>query len=167
MTVRIIHFGADCCNRLLVLKHAGYDVDDCQSLIKLGSTLSAVRQPDAVLMTEDPRASRREAIFLVRSHSSAPLVLFQTVGPTLDESEFDLVIPVLTPPHEWLERVTAAIERSRALAAESTFAREESAVLRRETGLARQRAVFEGERSARERSRIDDLKREHREKSAG
>lgn len=166
MAARIIHFGADSCSRLLVLEHAGYDVDDCPSVIKLGSALSAGRNADAVLMTEDPRASRHEAISLVRSHSSAPLVLFQTAGPTFDEPEFDLVIPVLTPPREWLEKIAATIERSRALVAESRFAREQSVVLRQESSIVRQTAVFERERSARERSRIDGLMRQHREKSA-
>jgi hypothetical protein len=124
MAARIVHFGADSCSRLLVLEHAGYDVDHCPTVLMLDSALKTGREADAVLMTEDPRASRREAISLVRSYSAAPLVLFQTVGPTFDEPEFDLVIPVLTPPREWLEKIAATIESSRALVAEARFSRE-------------------------------------------
>jgi hypothetical protein len=165
MAARVIHFGADSCSRLLVLEHAGYDVDDCPSIIKLCSALAARSNADAVLMTEDPRASRREAISLVRSYSPAPLILFQTVGPTFDEPEFDLVIPVLTPPREWLEKIAATIEHSRSIIADSKLVREQSVALRLESSITRQRAVFEREQSARERSRIDALMREHREKS--
>jgi hypothetical protein len=165
MAAMVVHFGTDSCSRVLVLEHAGYDVDHCPSLVTLRSTLKVGPQPDAVVMTEDPRASRREAISLVRSHSVAPLVLFQTVGPTVDESEFDLVIPVLTPPREWLEKIAATIERSHALVAESMIARVQSAELRLESSAARQQSVLERERSVRQRSGFDELGFEHREKS--
>lgn len=154
MAARVIHFGADSCNRLLVLEHAGYLVDNCPSIIKLGSALALAREAEAVLVTEDPRASRREAIKLVRSHSAAPLILFQTVGSTFDEPDFDLVIPVLTPPREWLEKIAVTIEHSRALVAEAKFTRVQSTILRQESGVARQKSVFERERSARQRSKI-------------
>jgi hypothetical protein len=166
MAARIIHFGTDSCSRLLVLEHAGYDVDDCPSLIKLDSALAARRSAAAVLMTEDPRVPRREAITLVRSRSSAPLILFQTVAPSVDELEFDLVIPVLTPPREWLEKIAAIIERSRSIIADSKSVREQSVALRQQASVIRRQSALERERSAREHSRIDELTRQHREEPA-
>lgn len=145
MSARIVHFGTDSCSRLLVLEHAGYHVEHCPSVARLGFALTAGREADAVVITEDPKTPRREAITLIRSHSSAPLILFQTTGSGYNEADFDLVIPVLTPTREWLEKIAAAIERSRSVIANS-------------------RSV--SEQSVRQRSKIDDLTRRHREKPA-
>jgi hypothetical protein len=166
MAARIVHFGADNCSRLLVLEHAGYDIDHCPSIVKLGLALTTEREADAVAITEDPKAPRREAIALVRSRSSAPLILFQT-GSGYDESDFDLVIPALTPTHEWLEKIAAIIEQSRAVIADSESVSVQSAALQQEASAARRKSVFERERSARERSRIDVLMRDHQDRSAG
>lgn len=167
MAARIVHFGADNCSRLLVLEHAGYKIDHCPSVVKLGLALTTECEADAVVITENPKAPRREAIALVRSRSSAPLILFQTTGSSYDEVDFDLVIPALTPTHEWLEKIGVIIERSRAVIADSRSVSEQSAALRQQAVAARLKSVFERERLVRQRSKINELNRQHLEKPAG
>jgi len=111
MAPRVVHFGCDDCRRLLVLHMAGYAVDDCPSILNLRSALLDSRQADAVVFSEQDEKERREAITLARSQSSAPLILFETSNGPGDEAEFDLVIPPLTPPHEWLAKLAAAIQQ--------------------------------------------------------
>ena len=167
MAARIVHFGADNCCRLLVLEHAGYEIDHCSSVVKLGLALTTEREADAVVITEDPEAPRREAIALVRSRCAAPLILFQTAGSGYEESDFDLVIPALTSTHEWLEKIGAIIERSRSMMADSKSVSEQSAALRQKAAAARLKSALEHERLVRQRSKIDELTRQHLEKPTG
>lgn len=143
MAARIIHFGGDGCNRLAVLELAGYEVQSCNSVSDLLSALSDDHQPDAVVITElggDPEESTVE---LARERSEAPLILFQSADCRCSEAEFDLVIPTLTPPRFWLERIAAAIERSRAIHAERRALGESSAELRRQSAAVRERCARE------------------------
>jgi len=164
---RIVHFGADSCSRLLVLEHAGYDIDYCPSIVKLGLALTTGHEVDAIVITEDPKAPRREAVALVHSRCTAPLIFFQTTGSSSDEPDFDLVIPVLTPTREWLEKIAATIEQSRSITADSKSVSEQSAAVRQKAVAARLKSVFERERLVRQRSKIDELTRQHLEKPAG
>jgi len=111
MAARVVHFGCDVCRRLLVLHMAGYAVDDCPSILNLRSALLDSRQTDAVVFSTQDEAERKEAITLARSESSAPLILFETSNGPSDEANFDLVIPPLTPPQEWLAKLAATIEQ--------------------------------------------------------
>lgn len=167
MAARIVHFGADNCSRLLVLEHAGYEIDHCPSVVKLGLALTTERDADAVIVTADPKAPRHEVIALVRSRCASPLILFQTAGSGYDEPDFDLVIPALTPTHEWLEKIAAIIERSRSIAADPKSASEQSAVIRQKAVAAKLKFAFERERLVRQRSKIDELTRQHLEKPTG
>jgi len=111
MAARVVHFGCDVCRRLLVLHMAGYAVDDCPSILTLRSALQDTSQTAAVLFAGQDETERREAVMLARSQSSAPLVLFEMSNAPSDEADFDLVIPPLTPPHEWLAKLAATIEQ--------------------------------------------------------
>jgi hypothetical protein len=113
MAARIIHFGADNCHRLWVLKSAGYFIDDCQSVVQLRTILQSGIDPDAVAFTESERFAPEEAVEVARSHSSAPLILFRETHNECAESAFDLVVPVLEPPEAWLNSVAALIARGR------------------------------------------------------
>lgn len=144
MAARIVHFGGDGCNRLAILESAGYEVEDCGSLPEL---VAALNHPsDAVVITElggDPNESVVERI---RECCSAPIILFQSLDCRCSLGEFDVVIPNLTPPRSWLDKISATIEGSRVPRAERRILTEESARLLFESAVARSR-------SARERSR--------------
>lgn len=115
MPSRMIHFGPDDCHRLMVLRSAGYTVQDCHSLAQLRVTLEADDAPDAVLLSDGDGFSPREAVAVARIHSSNPVILFRNTNQAYEDSGFDLVIPCLTPPEVWLTDVDALIEKRRAV----------------------------------------------------
>jgi hypothetical protein len=158
MAARILHFGTDECNRIILLRNAGYAIDTCPSLVTLDSALQDRLEPDAVVIPGVvPTPARHDAVTLVHSRSSAPLVLFESGKCCPDEFEFDLVIPTFTPPEEWLQTISQIVEASRALHAQSISIRERSAKLTRESTAFRQLSAFECRRSARLCSWADEL----------
>jgi hypothetical protein len=114
MLARVIHFGPDDCHRLMVLRSAGYTVDDCRSLMQLRVNLETGIVPDAVLMSDGDGVSPEEAAALARSRACHPLILFRTTHVPYEDGGFDLVVPCLTPPEIWLNEMDALIERTRA-----------------------------------------------------
>jgi hypothetical protein len=147
MAARIIHFGADNCHRLWVLKSAGYFIDDCQSVVQLRTVLQSGTDPDAVAFTENERFAPEEAVEVTRSHSSAPLILFRETHNDCVESVFDLVVPVLEPPEAWLTSVAALIARSQAIRASSEALIKQSMALRQDAMDACRQSRKERERS--------------------
>ncbi len=113
MAARVVYFGCDECRRVPVLHMAGYAVADCPSILKLRSVLQEPGQTSAVLFTGRDEKERKEAVTLARAQSCAPLILFETCNAPGDESDFDLVIPPLTPPQEWLAKIAATIQQRR------------------------------------------------------
>src|SRR5580704_7582 len=133
MAARVIHFGQDDCHRLMVLRSAGYSVDDCGSLMQLSGRLATGASADALLMSDAGGVEPDEAIALARTRSSMPVILFRSTNLAYEESGVDLIVPCLTPPEIWLNEVEALIEKSRILRAKSESPREESAQLRNES----------------------------------
>jgi hypothetical protein len=82
---------------------------------------------DAILVTGVPVRERRQVVTLTRERSHAPLVLFNTSYDYADEGKFDLVIPPLTRPEEWLRKIAAAIEIKRLFASSQPLARQSGA----------------------------------------
>lgn len=133
MAPKVLHFGTDDCNRLLVLRRVGYSVDLCPIVEEFHSVLQKRADADAVLVTAGPVSDRRQVVMRTRSYSHAPLVLFNTSCDCADECEFDLVIAPLTHPEVWLRKIAALIERTRALNAAATVIGERSAQLMRDS----------------------------------
>lgn len=113
MPARVVHFGPDDCHRLMVLRSAGYTVEDCRSLLQLRDALADGASPDAVLMSDGDGVSPQEAVGIARAHSSNPVILFRSTNMTYEDCRFDLVVPCLTPPEVWLNDVDALIEKRR------------------------------------------------------
>lgn len=152
MGLGIVHFGMDDCNRLMVLQNAGYAVDSCSSLEHLRFIFNRTPLPAAIVMAEHRADAHHDAIAFVRSHPPVPLVLFQSAIWSDDESQFDLVIPPLTPPDEWLEKIAALIKRTQAMLATSQQVREQSAVIRKEAAASRLDSVLRHERYVRQKT---------------
>lgn len=114
MLARLIHFGPDDCHRLMVLRSAGYAVEECESLLQLGNTLSAGDSVEALLFSDGEGISPEAALAVAKALSSLPSILFRSTTQTYEESGFDLVVPSLTPPDVWLNDVDTLIERTRA-----------------------------------------------------
>ena len=115
-TARILQFGEDTCHRSSVLEGAGYAVDRCHTITEFRSLLSSPKPPDAVVITEEEGAATLEAI---AAETSLPVILFAEAEDTYPDSAFDLVIPVLTSPANWLAKIRETIEHSRVLRDES------------------------------------------------
>jgi hypothetical protein len=155
MAATVIHFGIDDLHRIPVLRQAGYVVEDCLSVRSLHSALIQYPDPDAVAMAESDAMNGNEAISLVRSHSTAPLVLFQGWQMFFEASEFNLVVPRLTHPRVWLVDLADLIERSRAI-------RSRCQLIREQTVLIREQVRAEVTRSRREMERSQSLANQFR-----
>ena len=126
MDVPIIHYGADDCHRVPVLKFAGYAVADCRSIAQLHAALQAIAEAGAVVMTGIGDLAPHRAVSIARCASTAPLVLFPEGASSLVEPEFDLVIPALTPPEQWLSDLAELIDRCFAIRGRSGEIRRQS-----------------------------------------
>jgi hypothetical protein len=134
MAASIIHVGIDDCQRIEVLKVAGFDVNQCNSFDQLHSALLGIPAADAVAIAEGRSEVVEKAVSLTRATSSIPLILFQGVSPhSLSDSDFDLVVPLLTNPEVWIARVQRLIDESRALRSHSEAIRQSSASLKQES----------------------------------
>jgi hypothetical protein len=160
MAGNIVHFGTDECRRSLILKSAGYSVDLCTSVVKLALIFKQGSGADAVIVNEIDEGKAKQVITAIRAHSSAPLILFEGPDRHPIPSEFDLIIPPLSSPEQWLQRIAATIERSRALLTQSKLVREQSSLLLSDSAALRQKSASVRERARQERARIDEnLKR--------
>jgi CRP/FNR family transcriptional regulator len=157
MTARIVHFGIDDFDRLRALRDAGYSVNSCDSLPELQSFLSSNEHIDAVAITESSGGTPADVLTFIRAGSDAPLILFKGWNSNANESEFNLVVPVLAPPDMWLKEIAALAEQSRTKRAKSPLLRQESRSLREEGGAALEEPPKETERLAKKRSRNADL----------
>lgn len=153
----IIHFGEDQFLRLPVLRKAGYLVQKCLSIPEFKEYLSSNRTPCAIVMAEANASSMERAISLARSRTSAPVILFPGTRRTNLEARFDLIIPALTPPREWLLDLNNLIAWSGALRSEATITQEQAARLREECEKLRAHSRMERERSLQERYRMDQF----------
>jgi hypothetical protein len=133
MAANIVYFGVDTCHRLPVLERAGYSVENCYSVLQLDAVLDSGRPAEAVLMTDHDGNLPQDAITLTHSRSVAPLVLFRDANCSYAETAFDLVIPSLTPPEQWLEQIASLLEKSRALRAQSELLPSGTRMLQQET----------------------------------
>ena len=147
MGVQIVHYGVDDCHRVPVLKFAGYSISDCRSIAQLNAALQSTQEPGAVVMTEIEALAPKRAVWIARSTSAAPLVLFPGRSSSILEPEFDLVIPALTPPEQWLSEVAELIDRCFMLRARSNAPVTESASLREEAARASDKSRQEPMRS--------------------
>jgi hypothetical protein len=64
IAARVLHFGRDDCNRLLVLRSVGYSVDLCPTVEEFHSTLQKRTGADAILVTGVPVRERRQVVTL-------------------------------------------------------------------------------------------------------
>jgi hypothetical protein len=108
---RIIHFGEDSCHRLMVLEGVGYTVERCESIQDIEFYLRSPHLPDAVVISGELRKASRVATFLSNADLPLPAILFAGTDESYSESEYDLVIPALTSPSDWLTSIEETIEQ--------------------------------------------------------
>lgn len=153
MAASVLHVGIDDCNRALVLRDNGYSVEVCPTFEEFRSTIEQRSDAEAVLVTERPGRERNEIVTLTRSWSRAPLVLFSSSYE--EATEFDLLIPPLVHPSEWLRRIATIIEQSRAFSAASQAIRDISMRSRQDSESLRHDSLIVRQRSATEQARAE------------
>ena len=114
MTANIIHFGVDPATRVPVLESAGFQVDICSSIDSLIDTLGRERV-DAVVVPQDQELNLDSVASITQSRPNTPVIVFAEAPSQLCDAKFDLVIPVLTPPREWLAHIASLIAQSKNL----------------------------------------------------
>ena len=159
MAARILHYGQDPCHRLFVLRSAGYSVGQCGSVTQLRAALLS-EETDAVVITDCPSPASPDAVDVTRSQSSARLILFRDTNADTREEDFDLIIPALTPPAQWLNDIAILIEQSRAIRDRS------SRLIQKSRTLTLESAAVGGE-SQRERARSVRMRSPSAEELAG
>lgn len=115
MSARIVHFGEDRFNRLGPLKEAGYSVDTCCTLEDLRVALDSEVPVDAFTLGEGEDTQLDDAIVILRSGPTVPLIFFQGSTHSRNRSDFDLVVPLLARPGAWLAEIADLIDQDRAL----------------------------------------------------
>src|SRR5215472_14756591 len=144
----VIHFGSRDSYRVSVLRNAGYEVRESDSLDRLVTELERDQDLDAVIMSEvDPRHAELAAV-LVRERSSAPLILFRRRDVRVDESQFDRVFSWLYPERFWLYETAVLVIESQRLSAWSNCLRRDSEAVRARSVQQRARAESESQRNA-------------------
>lgn len=109
----ILHIGEDFCRRIPIIENAGFAV--LQTEITLPAIHAVFDRGDtfsAVVFHSDFQAPPQIIVGETRTLSAAPFVLFQNPTIACDDTDFDLVIPVLTSPAIWLSKLRDAIEAS-------------------------------------------------------
>lgn len=113
MALEILYYGADTSHRVSVFVAAGYAVENCRSSSELIQALESREEILAIVFCDHDGSLPLDEIAIVRTRSSAPLILFCDSNGADDASDFNFVIPNLTPPADWLRDIAFVIERHR------------------------------------------------------
>lgn len=141
-TATILHIGEDICQRIPVMKTAGFAVFESPcSIPAIHTAFDREEDYSAVVFHNDIAAVLEDTVREARDLSDAPLVLFQNPTIICDDGEFDLVIPALTPPDIWLEKLRELIQTSREICEDSHQLRQECAVIQSQSRALRLRSV--------------------------
>jgi len=167
MAANLVYFGVDTCHRLPVLMRAGYTVENCYSALQLEAVFDSISPAEAVLMTDHEGKLPQDAITLTRCRPVTPLILFRDSNHSYAESAFDLVVPSLTPPGQWLEQIALLLGESRVLRAKSELLRVESRMLQHEAILLQRDAAELREKTRLERIRAARACSPYRDPFAG
>jgi len=153
MAARVIHFGHDDCYRVPVLKNAGYEVHEVESLDELRIGLLKNEQVDAVIISEEERMITEHALVVAREYSPAPLILFRRSRVDLNENLCDRVYSSCVWPEEWLSDTADLIARCRKSLEQLAATREESFQLQREAEFVRGQSRWQRARARLESKR--------------
>jgi hypothetical protein len=111
-TENILYVGHDVSRRIPVMRSAGLTV--CQteaSIPAIRDAFARGRFFSAVTFHNDIVSLPRETVWVARTLSAAPLILFENPYVYRETSDFDLVVPVLTHPARWLKDLLDVIEK--------------------------------------------------------
>jgi hypothetical protein len=152
----VVHFGSCDLYRASVLRNAGCEVRESDSLDRFLIELERDESIDVVMMSEvEPRFAERAAV-LARERSTAPLILFSRPGATVDENKFDRVFSCSHPETFWLFETAVLVQRSQELRESLTRLRSDSEAIEAETRAVRAETCRQQARARFERLRNKD-----------
>lgn len=134
---RLIHFGEDECYRTPIMRGAGYNVEQCESIPDLQQALKSPETTDLICISESYHRPREDALAISRALSKAPVVLFRSTMHRYIADRFDLEIDTLAEPEVWLLQLDGLIEESRKNGDPSRQTTTASQKLREESAAAR------------------------------
>jgi hypothetical protein len=143
----VVHFGNRDLYRVPVLRNAGYEVRESDSLDRFRIELERDLNIDAVIMSEVKPRHAEQAAVLARERCTSPLILFRHPDVTVDESKFDRVFSWFYPESFWLFETAMLVQWSMELRQSSERLRMESRAAWAETRRQRVRARLEGLRN--------------------
>lgn len=112
-TGMILFVGDDLCARINVLEHVGYTVITSVCNADSLRDAFAAKQFDAVIFNCFPEPPSRMLLDLCHTLSRAPLVIFADHQSSFHVRDFEVVVPNLCGPREWLSQLAAAIAFNR------------------------------------------------------
>ncbi|KAA6458279.1 hypothetical protein DYQ86_20395 [Acidobacteria bacterium AB60] len=133
----VLHVGDPSAHRAQVLRVAGYEVDECETLPSLAAWFLQGRDTDLVCISEELDRAAEGVLALTRNYSSAPIVLFRAGNGTYLQRGWDLEVPPFTPPERWLDDLAQLLALTRANIAASQALQQQSRQLREEAQRAR------------------------------
>lgn len=126
VSANVIHVGEDYWHRLQVLQTSGVSAEICRDVAELASVLRTGTDAHAVLVSESRLFDHRPIPAIVRSIKKCPVILFSLSPIVQQERDFDLVIPPLATPYEWLPKIHEITAQTMRLCAQSRARVEES-----------------------------------------
>lgn len=112
--IHVVYFDPDGTgHRKEVLRCAGYAVDECRSVPELADCLRAEVGADLVCIADAWNSPAEGALALARGLSMAPIVLFRSSDHNYIQHDWDLEIPPLTHPSDWLAKVEGLLAGAR------------------------------------------------------
>lgn len=112
-TAALLYVGDDFFHRIPVMEKAGLAVVSSEdSISTIQTALGNGIAFSAITFHCDFFLIPPEIVQTARTHSASPLVLFSNPLLNCDESEFDLVIPAMTPPTLWIQKLRELIQAS-------------------------------------------------------
>jgi hypothetical protein len=150
---RVVHFGQDECYRTPIMRAAGYDVAQCESIQELQTVLKSSEAADLICISESYHQPREDALAISRALSRAPVVLFRSTMHRYIADKFDLEIDTLAAPDIWLVHMDTLIAQSRMLVQRSIELQSASKRLREESAAAREKSQALRARIAEERGK--------------
>ena len=97
------------CGYRLCSAWRGFKVHECESIRELRQRRMDPANVDAVIMVEDIVSIPLEVITASKSYSHGPIILFESQYLDSDKNLFDLRVPNLTAPCDWLQQIESVI----------------------------------------------------------
>lgn len=113
-TIQAVYFDSDRTDpRADVLRAAGYELEECCSLIQLAQRLKANQSTEVVFVADTWDKPAEGALALARGLSVAPIVLFGAAGHHYIHRCWDLEVEPLRSPREWLADIAELLAATR------------------------------------------------------